>query len=113
MITTTSASFPARNGLGPAVVKALNTAITTAMEEFGEGHGCRPLHWYLSEVTGFDRGDVIGFPGPNERDRAGGVRTAQAWAALLGLTERAEESPGYRSWLGTAGTSRFEIWCKT
>ena len=110
-IAKTSAS--ARNSLGAGVVKALNAAITAAMKDFGDRHGCRPLHWYLSEVNGFDRGDVIGFPGPSEGDPADGVRLAQQWATLLGLPEWATETPGYRSWVGLAGTSRVEIWCRT
>ena len=48
------------------MAKALNEAITAAMNEFGDRHGCRPMQWYLPEVNGFDRGDVIGFPGPSE-----------------------------------------------
>src|SRR6478752_2166416 len=111
MTTTTTTS--ARKGVGAAVVKALNEAITAAMKEFGDRHGCRPMYWYLSEVNGFDRGDVIGFPGPSEGDPADGVRVAQQWAALLGLSEWATETPGYRSWLGLVGTSRVEIWCRT
>ena len=113
MTTTTKPSASARNSLGPAVVKALNAAITETMKDFGDRYGCRLLHWYLSEVNGFDRGDVIGFPGPSEGDPADGVRVAQQWATLLGLTEWATETPGYRSWLGLAGTSRVEIWCRT
>ena len=42
----------------------------------------------------------------------GGVRVAQAWATLLGLDERVNEMPGYRSWLGIVGSSRIEIWCR-
>ena len=53
---------PACHGHGTAVVKALNEAITATMNEFGDRHGCGPLYWYLREVNGFDRGDVIGFP---------------------------------------------------
>jgi len=109
----TTTSSPARTGQGSAVVKVLNEAITAAMNGFGARHGCRPMHWYLPEVNGFDRGDVIGFPGPSEGDLADGVRVAQQWATLLGLTEWATETPGYRSWLGIAGTSRVEIWCRT
>ena len=115
MTTTTrpSASASERNSLGAAVVKALNAAITAAMKDFGDRHGCRPMHWYLSEVNGFDRGDVIGFPGPSEGDPADGVRVAQQWATLLGLSEWATETPGYRSWLGLVSSSRFEICCRT
>ena len=109
-MTTTSSPACTRNGL--AVVTALNEAITAAMNGFGDRHGCRPMHWYLPEVNGFDRGDVIGFPGPTKDDRADGVRVAQAWAHLLDLAERADEMPGYRSWLGAVGSSRIEIWCK-
>ena len=112
MTTRTKPSVSARNSLGAAVVKALNAAITAAMKEFGEGHGCGPMRWYLSEDNGFDRGDVVGFPGPDYGAAADGVRVAQQWATLLGLTERASEMPGYRSWLGLAGTSRVEIWCR-
>ena len=108
----TTTSSPARTRHGLAVVKVLNEAITTAMNGFGERHGCRPMHWYLPEVNGFDRGDVIGFPGPTKNARADGVRVAQAWARLLDLAERADEMAGYRSWLGTVGSSRIEIWCK-
>ena len=108
----TTTSSPARTRHGLAVVTALNEAITTAMNGFGDRHGCRPMHWYLPEVNGFDRGDVIGFPGPTKDDRADGVRVAQAWARLLGLAERADEMAGYRSWLGTVDGSRIEIWCK-
>ena len=108
----TTTSSPARTRHGLAVVKVLNEAITTAMNGFGDRHGCRPMHWYLPEVNGFDRGDVIGFPGPARGDRAHGVRVAQAWAHLLDLAERADEMAGYRSWLGTVGSSRIEIWCK-
>jgi len=107
----TTTSSPARTGQAP-VVTALNEAITAAMNGFGDRHGCQPLHWYLPEVNGFDRGDVIGFPGPAKDERAHGVRVAQAWATLLGLAERADEMAGYRSWLGTVGSSRIEIWCK-
>ena len=113
MTTTTKTSASPRNSLGPVVVKALNAAITAAMKEFGDSLGCRPLNWYLSEVNGFDRGDVIGFPGPSVGDPADGVRVAQQWATLLGLAEWTTETPGYRSWLGLAGTSRVEIWCRT
>ena len=105
-------SSPARAGQGSVVVTALNEAITAAMNGFGDRHGCRPMHWYLPEVNGFDRGDVIGFPGPTKDDQADGVRVAQAWARLLDLAERADEMAGYRSWLGTVGGSRIEIWCK-
>ena len=108
----TTTSSPARTGHGSVVVTAVNEAITAAMNGFGARHGCRPLHWYLPEVNGFDRGDVIGFPGPAKDERAHGVRVAQAWATLLGLAERADEMAGYRSWLGTVGGSRIEIWCK-
>ena len=108
----TTTSCPARTGHGPVVMTALNEAITAAMNGLGARHGCRPMHWYLPEVNGFDRGDVIGFPGPTKDDRAVGVRVAQAWARLLDLGERADEMAGYRSWLGTVGSSRIEIWCK-
>ena len=109
----TTMSSPARTRHGSVVVvKVLNEAITAAMNGFGDRHGCRPMHWYLPEVNGFDRGDVMGFPGPAKDDRADGVRVAQAWACLLGLAERADEMAGYRSWLGTVGGSRIEIWCK-
>ena len=110
MTGTTGAS--ARNSLGAVVVRTLNEAVTAAMNELGNSHGCRPMRWYLPEVNGFDRGDVIGFPGPDYGAAADGVRVAQQWATLLGLTERASEMPGYRSWLGLAGTSRVEIWCR-
>ena len=110
---TTRTTPSARNSLGVAVVKALNAAITAAMKEFGDRHGCRPMNWYLSEVNGFDRGEVIGFPGPSEGDPADGIRVAQQWATLLGLAEWANETPGYRCWVGLAGTSRVEIWCRT
>ena len=103
----------ASSGHGSAVVKALNEAITATMNEFGDRHGCRPLHWYLPEFHSLDRGDVIGFPGaPNDQDTLPGLRTAEAWARLLGLVERDDEVAGYRSWTGTAGTSRIEIWCR-
>ena len=108
----TTTSCPARTGHGPVVMTALNEAITAAMNGLGARHGCRPMHWYLPEVNGFDRGDVIGFPGPTQDDRADGVRVAQAWARLLDLGERADEMAGYRSWLGTVGSSSIEIWCK-
>ena len=108
----TTTSSPARTRHGLAVVKVLNEAITTAMNGFGDRHGCRPMHWYLPEVNGFDRGDVIGFPGPTGDDRAAGVRVAQAWAHLLDLAERVDEMPCYCSWLGAVGSSRIEIWCK-
>jgi hypothetical protein len=113
MTKTTKPSASGRNSLGSAVVKALNTAITAAMTELADRHGCQPMNWYLSEVNGFDRGDVIGFPGPSEGDPADGIRVAQQWATLLGLPEWANETPGYRSWVGLAGTSRIEIWCRT
>ena len=112
MTTTTKPSASGRKSLGPAVVKALNAAITAAMKEVGDRHGCRPLRWYLSEVGGFDRGNVIGFPGPDYGDPAGGVWVAEQWATLLGLVEQANEGPRYRSWLGLVGTSRVEIWCR-
>ena len=105
---------PACHGHGTAVVKALNEAITATMNEFGGRHGCGPMHWYLREVNGFDRGDVIGFPGgPNDHDPVAGMRLSEAWAVLLGLVERDDEINGYRSWTGTAGSSRIEIWCRT
>ena len=103
----------ALNGHGSVLVKALNEAITATMNDFGGRHGCGPMHWYLREVNGFDRGDVIGFPGgPNDHDTAAGMQLAEAWAGLLGLVERDDEVAGYRSWTGTAGTSRIEIWCR-
>ena len=108
-MTTTTA---ARGGHGSAAVRSLNEAITAAMNEFGDRLGCRPMHWYLREVNGFDRGYVIGFPGPTDDDPADGLEVAQRWASLLGLAEQDDETPGYRSWLGTAGTSRIEIWCR-
>ena len=44
------------------------------------------MHWYLREVNGFDRGDVIGFPGgPNDQDTLPGIRLTESWAQLLGL----------------------------
>ena len=96
------------------MVQTLNDAITAAMNELGDRHGRRPLNWYLREVNGFDRGDVIGFPGgPNDHDPAAGMRLSEAWAGLLGLVERDDEINGYRSWTGTAGSSRIEIWCRT
>ena len=105
---------PACHGHGTAVVKALNEAITATMNEFGDRHGCGPLYWYLREVNGFDRGDVIGFPGgPSDHEPVAGMRLSEAWAGLLGLVERDDEIPGYRSWTGTAGSSRIEIWCRT
>jgi hypothetical protein len=104
----------ALNGHGSVVVQALNEAITATMNEFGGRHGCAPLHWYLREVNGFDRGDVIGFPGgPSEQSPTVDVRVAEVWARVLGLAERDDEVAGYRSWTGTAGTSRIEIWCRT
>ena len=95
-----------------AVAKALNEAITEAMNEFGEQHGCRPLQWYLPEVNGFDRGDVIGFPGPVGQDPAAGLLVTEQWANLLGLVQLTDEVRGYRSWLGIAGSLRIEIWCR-
>jgi hypothetical protein len=104
----------ALNGHGSVVVKALNEAITVTMNEFGDRHGCAPLHWYLREVNGFDRGDVVGFPGgPNDHEPAAGMRLSEAWTVLLGLVERDDEINGYRSWTGAAGSSRIEIWCRT
>ena len=104
----------ALNGHGSVLVKALNEAITATMNEFGDRHGLGPMHWYLREVNGFDRGDVIGFPGgPNDHEPAAGMQLAEAWALLLGLVERDDEINGYRSWTGTAGSSRIEIWCRT
>ena len=105
---------PECHGNGQMVVKALNEAITTTMNDFGDRNGCGPMHWYLREVNGFDRGDVIGFPGgPNDHEPAAGMRLIEAWAGLLGLVERDDEINGYRSWTGTAGSSRIEIWCRT
>ena len=104
----------ALNGHGSVLVKALNEAITATMNDFGGRHGCGPMHWYLREVNGFDRGDVIGFPGgPNDHEPAAGMRLSEAWAVLLGLVERDDEINGYRSWTGTPGSSRIEIWCRT
>lgn len=90
----TTTSSPARSGRGSAVVIALNEAITAAMNEFGDRHGCRPMHWYLPEVNGFDRGDVIGFPGPTEQEPAAAVQLAQAWATLL---EQVDESLSFHN----------------
>ena len=109
MRTTASA---ASDEQGSVVVKTLNTAITAAMREFGDRHGCRPMQWYLSEANGLDRGDVIGFPGPSQGDPGDAVRVARQWATLLGLPEWVNEMPGYRSWLGLVGTTRVEIWCR-
>jgi hypothetical protein len=94
------------------LVRTLNEAVTAAMNELGNRHGCRPMNWYLPEVNGFDRGDVIGFPGPDIDEPAHGVLVAERWATLLGLAEQANESGRYRSWVGVAGTSRIEIWCR-
>ena len=109
MTTTTS---PVLQRHWSAVAKALNEAITTAMNEFGDGHGCRPMQWYLPEVNGFDRGDVIGFPGAVGPDPAGGLLVTEQWANLLGLVQLTDEVRGYRSWLGIAGSLRIEIWCR-
>ena len=109
---TRATTTPEQNGVGSAAVQAVNEAITAAMKEFGDRHGCRPMHWHLSEVNSFYRGDVIGFPGSSEGDPQDGVRVAQQWASLLGLDEWVNEMPGYRSWLGLVGTSRVEIWCR-
>ena len=61
---TRTTTTPEQNGVGSAAVQAVNEAITAAMQEFGDRHGCRPMQWYLSEVNGFYRGDVIGLPRP-------------------------------------------------
>ena len=110
---TRRATTPEQEGVGSAAVQVLNEAITAAMREFGVRHGCGPMHWHLSEVNGFYRGEVIGFPGSSEGDLQDGVRVAQQWATLLGLDEWVNEMSGYRSWLGVVGTSRVEIWCRT
>ncbi len=97
---------------GATVVAVLNEAITAAMNEFGDRHGCRPLNWYLREVHGYDRGDVVGFPSPSV-EPADALRLVQRWADLLGMTEHPDGATGYRYWLGTAAhKSRIEIWCK-
>jgi hypothetical protein len=108
-MTTTS---PVLKRHWSAVVRALNEAITAAMNEFGGRHGCRPMQWYLPEVNGFDRGDVIGFPGPVGQDPADGLLVTEQWPNLLGLVLLTDEVRGYRSWLGIAGSLRIEIWCR-
>ena len=97
---------------GSAVITAVNEAITTTMTTFGARYGCPPLRWYLPELDGLDRGDVIGHPGA-DLDPAEGLRVALQWATLFGLAERAAEPAGFRSWNGCVGSSRIEIWCKT
>ena len=103
----------AQKGRESEVMKTVNAAITRAMNRFGSQHGCPPMQWYLPGVYGLDRGDVIGFPGPERTATKEGLLIVQRWADLLGLHERADEMPGYRSWLGLAGTCRIEIWTRT
>ena len=109
-MTTTSAAVSEH---GSALMKTLNAAISRTMNDFGTTFGCRPMHWYLPEFYSFDRGDLIGFPSPiSDHDREEGVRIAEFWASLLALVERVDETPGFRCWIGRAGNSKIEIWCR-
>ena len=109
---TATTPKPSLDKRGSAVVQTLNDAITAAMNELGDRHGCRPLNWYLREIHGFDRGDVVGFPKSDE-EPADALRLVQQWATVLDLVEEPDGTTGYRTWLGTvAHRNRIEIWCK-